>query len=473
MPPSDPKQGTPAPVLPATVPTVVTPEDRSQYIRTMAKDMARVNGTASPIQKIAVPEKPVTLAEPETPFFSKPEPAAPPPQESVALPSMEEAGTIVTNLPVEPSQPASTDLNREEILARLRAKLPDIKEAPAVPKASAWPTIPQPPQFEPVPEKPVERIPPVTREVPAPAPEQKPEALHTYKSDFADRIDDRAASAFSVLAAQQDAKREPANASLPSSTGSKKGLVLVLTGIVLVVLAAGGIYATYHFVTNMKRIPMAPLSVPSIVFADEYKELKGTGKDLMQALASAGQALVPGNVLVTYVTEPLTDTKGVLLAKPAPGGVLIRALGLLAPDILLRNIAEESTVGVIQAGTETRPFFALRVESYERTYSGALTWEPLMLQDLGSLYPLYPEEEVVTPVASSTATSSPVLALVPVHALSRFADAVVANRDVRVLRDSKGRSLILYGYTADKRTLLIVRDEAAFAALLPRLTNPE
>jgi hypothetical protein len=51
----------------------------------------------------------------------------------------------------------------------------------------------------------------------------------------------------------------------------------------------------------------------------------------------------------------------------------------------------------------------------------------------------------------------------------RFEDVVVANRDVRILRDTRGRSLLLYGY-ADKETLIIARNEASFAALLTRLS---
>ena len=96
------------------------------------------------------------------------------------------------------------------------------------------------------------------------------------------------------------------------------------------------------------------------------------------------------------------------------------------------------------------------------------------LRDLAALYPLYstpvPPEETATSTATSTATTTQpeIIDLGPAPALSRFTDSVIANHDVRVLRDTAGRSLVLYGY-ADKRTLLIVRNEAAFEALLARL----
>lgn len=251
-------------------------------------------------------------------------------------------------------------------------------------------------------------------------------------------------------------------------------MLAIASGVLLLVLAGGGIYATYQFVMTMRETPIASLTVPSIVFADEYRKLEGAGGALLGALAaSANGALVPGNVLVTYIDAQSADASGTPVLGPAGGDAFLRALQVPAPDILLRNIAPASTIGVVNAGGQTKPFFALRVESYERTYAGMLTWEPLLQRDLAVLYPLYPVEAIPAPeTASSTATTAATTTSVftdsPAPALTRFEDAVVANRDVRVLRDTMGRSLVLYGY-ADKRTLLIARDEAAFEALLARL----
>jgi hypothetical protein len=81
-----------------------------------------------------------------------------------------------------------------------------------------------------------------------------------------------------------------------------------------------------------------------------------------------------------------------------------------------------------------------------------LGWETDMPEDLALLYPAYPE-------APQTPGSGQV---------ARFVDETVANHDVRALKDSAGRTILLYGYR-DKQTLIIARDEAAFTALLVRL----
>lgn len=403
------------------------PEDRSKFIRTYAKDVAALTNTA-----VAAPAVPVKTPDPEP----------------VAKPAS--AWHSVT--PAARPAPAVHDTRAEEedkmaILARLREKVG--KTPPSPPPTPAPLPPPTPPVFTPPPPAPMPTV-------------AKPERIHTYKSDFADHIDDRGASAFTVLAADADTNKKQ----VPKA--KKNGLPLIAGGIILLVLGGGGITAAFWYVAQLSRVPASPLAVPSLVFADERVKLTGTGRELMQALASAAEEpLVEGNVLITYLSESTTTPKGQVKEIPLTGGALIRALQLPAPDILLRNISSQSTVGIISAGVETRPFFIFRVTSYERTFAGMLAWEATIARDLSLLYPsrslgpINSEATVINLGTSTPATAAP-------QALAAFSDAVVANHDVRVLKDTAGNTLMLYGY-ADKQTLVLARDEAAFAALLTRL----
>lgn len=494
--------------------------DRSRFIRTMAKDMAALAGGGAvnakpepaPVPAEAKQEavSGVWLPKTQEPFFSRPEPKEP---EPVSLPP------IAETVPIAPPAPGE---DRNAVLERLRKKVSESAQmsiqdspapAPATPAAApaekSWPEIPTPPasfaeaeqkteaprapewqnvpapmpEFAPLAEPAPSRLPPLEKNIggdryrepvesaPPPRPTASPAPMHTYSSDFAGRIDERGASTFSVLAAEQDAGTTAPAAPAPKRGGGKMVLA-ILSGILLIALGAGGVYATYRFVMTMRDTPVASFTLPTTVHADEFRELRETGPALLIEIAGlTEEAIVPGNVLVTYVNVERTDENGVTTTGPAGAATLLRSAQVPAPDIFLRNLAEESSAGVISVGVSRTPFFALRVDSYERTYAGMLTWEPLMARDLGMLYPLYesapaPEPEVATSTATSTvALEAP---LSPGVALTRFADAIVANRDVRILRDTNGKALIVYGY-ADKRTLLIARDEAAFATLLERV----
>lgn len=412
--------------------------------------------------------------------------------------SIEAAPVLTTNL-----QPQDAQLLEDnEPVWPTEAVIPPAPEtisappqynADAIRNSFAFPEIPTTPSQAPQSLEPY-REPITEEETPrnfAPVP-NAPQSLQTYSGDFSDRIDRDGASAFSVLAREQDAGAPAPESLTPERRNVVRDLAPIFGGILFLGLGIAGAYGAYQLVMTVKETPFVTLSVPSIVRADEQRELTGVGSTLVDALASvANTTLVPGNVLVTYILTTGDDGNGGIIARPATGDVFIRTLQIPAPDILLRNIATQSTVGIVHAGQETRPFFALRVDSYERTYAGMLTWEPLMFDNLSKLFPLHrafventvnlEPSEVDLTLGSTSATSTESIAtssepVVPTQNLpqgtprSRFEDAIVENRDVRVLKDTNGQTLVLYGY-ADKRTLLIARDEAAFTTLLNRLVS--
>jgi hypothetical protein len=493
---------------PTPDPGAAPAKDLSQYIRTFAKDAAALGKQGAGVPSPAAPKvAPVAAPQPVAAKGDKADGVQFDPTEDVSavrderkeqpvvLESRQELDSYVSAKPAAPQPvPAPPEEDRAAVLERLRAKVasqkPPEPQAPAPYVPPAVETPPAPPVFMTPPEPPVNPMPPLYREpieaepvpvappipepvlAPLPAPET-PTPMHTYKSDFTDRVGTHSTTQFSVLAAEQDVK--PSSRQVPAKP--RKSLVPLIAGLVLLLLAGTASYAAYLYVGARHTMPVVTLSVPSLIVADEYKKLSGTGPELMRELAQVvNEVLVNGNALVAYIEQPVTGTPGVIAGSPAPGGILIQALSLPAPDLLLRNITDASTVGVIREGGDTRAFFVLRVSSYERTFAGMLTWEPLMERDLELLYPLHkqaaaPEPEVDLNTASSTESASTTPAVqttTPATSRGRFEDTIVANRDVRILRDTQGRTLMLYGY-ADKETLIIARNEASFAALLTRL----
>lgn len=498
------------------------PRDMSQYIRTFAKDVAQVTNQPAPaIPKAPAPEpaEDVTLPEVDASPVNLPDGVVKEfPQEQVTLTKEDSAGIFAKPedefVPFVPAPIESDELRRrEEVLARLRAKIasptssmpPVPQTPPPAPPTPPAPIAPPPPAPVPPPPPPAPPpyVPPVPQ-VPVPPPVYAPPAqfspfppappqpapvqpappqpasampsigvvpldssaspLHTYTSDFADRIDRQRASTFSVLAAQSDSRSDSGFRTATTVTPSKRrGMLTMALAVLLILVGIGGIYAAYRFASTGEKTEVT-LGVPSLIFADEKMELPGP--DYRQDLANAAaQPLVEGNILITYVTVASSTPLG-LKSAPQPGGALIRLLSLGAPDILLRNVDVSSTVGVVSAGGQTSPFFVLRVNSYERTFAGMLGWENRMLSDLQPYYPQY-ETPIPEPVVTATSTTQ-VSSLIALPSAAGFTDAIVSNIDVRVLKDGAGRTLILYGYS-DKETLIIARDEAAFTTLVARL----
>jgi hypothetical protein len=422
-----------------------TPPDQKptpvSQVRTYAADAANVSGKPLPKEVVNVPApRPAPSLVPPPPR-AIPVPPPPPPQtsesrEQVLARLRKNAGVIVPPPPILTPQPDVANTRRDELLERLKsrggAKSPAVTPPPAV-------TVPDIPPG----------IPTLSKIAP----------LHTYKSDFADFSKKEGATPLTILAAQQDSRTQ----AQPVFTTQKKGAwVPILLGVLLIVGGGGIIFGGVFYLMNR---PIAPeeILVPSLIFADERFRLSGTPSELQVQLANlSASSLREGGVAVAYITYSTTTPEGDVIEEPASGGALIANLSLTAPDILLRNTEPSSTVGVVRINNETRPYFILRVSSYERTFAGMLTWEETIKEDLSLFYPSYP----ATVVATTTASSTPIVPIVPP---SEFVDETIANHDVRILKDSEGRSILLYGYR-DKQTLIIARNEAAFVELVTRLS---
>lgn len=382
-----------------------------------------------------------------------------PPQVSeVAAPSLKPATEV-----------ADDAHEREAVLARLQARVKTYQAGNPI----APPVFPTPkPETAPRPQ-PVAR--PVA--VPFPSPETaEPERLRTYTDDFSSRIDTQKASAFSVYAAQADASGV---STVSVSVEPKKehlGLAYVLGGAALVIGGSLLLYFGYTYLQGNAPVPVVTTAPPTLVSGDDQVAIDGTGPALLQKLAAAAsEPLSVGNIRIVYLQATATST--------APGGALIKALAFPAPDILLRNIGDTSTVGIVHAGSETRVFFILAATSYERTFAGMLSWEASMASDLALLYPPLaiaptPVPEVATTTATSIATTTkakivkavtPPPVLVPVVVQPHFVDEVIDSHDVRAFKDAHGKTVLLYGYR-DQKTLIIARDETAFSVLLARLS---
>ena len=329
------------------------------------------------------------------------------------------------------------------------------------------------PVFEPPP--PATPPPPL----PTPPPQASPRSalpepsspLHTYGSDFSDRVERTRASATSMLAAEQDARRErPAPV---SPAPRKRGGLKIFIGAALVLVGIVGVYVAYtRYIATTGPINIAP-TVSAPIFVDEREVVSGTGSALMIAFSQAvGRPLPSGHMRLVYDPNATTSASSVF-----------NRLSLPAPGFLLRNIdAAGSMAGVVNLSGNQSPFFILAVTSYGDTFAGMLSWETSMLRDVSVLYPPYPLTLATTSsaLAATNSTSSPqaknilapalVRAVTPPPRDQGFIDQVIANHDARIYRDGIGRSVIVYGYW-NQTTLVIARDEAAFTAILGRLAT--
>jgi hypothetical protein len=288
-----------------------------------------------------------------------------------------------------------------------------------------------------------------------PAPLDAP--IKTYEGDFSERMKETNASPATVLAAEQDRTQREAPQAVPEEEKtSRANLLYIIAGVILIL--AGGVGAFYaysrYLATSAPVVLTAGPSAP--IFVDEREQISGTGAALVSAITqSINRPFTSGTIRLISIA---TTTSGTVFA----------ALPLSAPAVLLRNVnMDGSMAGVVTVSGIRSPFFILSVSSYSTTFAGMLSWEGAMPNNLAALFPAYPSAPAPTTSTTTpqTATTTPVATTKP-----GFRDEVVSNHDVRVYRDSAGRSILLYGYW-NQSTLVIARNPSAFAEIIGRLAT--
>jgi hypothetical protein len=285
---------------------------------------------------------------------------------------------------------------------------------------------------------------------------ERPSPLETYSSDFSARLKETQASTATVLATEQDASR------IAPDEAPGRGKLYLIGGAVLIVLGGVGAYLAYaRYLTGVSPVVIMPTTVAPIFF-DERVDVSGKGEALMREIQSSVSAPLASNA-VRLLTHTSTSTDASVFGY----------LDVSPPPVLQRNIdSRKSMAGIVNVRGAQSPFFILSVSSYGSTFSGMLAWEATMPRELAPLYPSLDSLPSGADAALATTTKSGIRATsTPSQAFSAgFHDETIANRDVRVFRDSERRVILVYGYW-NRTTLVIARDVAAFIEIIERLAT--
>lgn len=284
--------------------------------------------------------------------------------------------------------------------------------------------------------------------MPTPQPQTDLSPLETYANDFREHMKEVGASTVTVLAAQQDAASHMSLQSQDPEPSSSRWYII--GGVILFLIGDFGMYYAYTRYTAARAPVAAVLSEGTPIFVDSRATVAGSGVTLAQAITQLVATSIPDNTI-----ELVTLTSGTTTSQ-----TILEALSVNEPGALARNThAPSSMMGIVHASIGQSPFFILTVDSYDISFSSMLAWEKSMPTDLGVLFPPFA-------YAASTATST------NARVLQGFHDEVVSNHDVRVYRDTRGNSILLYGYW-NKNTLVIAHDQAAFGDVLNRLATSQ
>ncbi len=299
--------------------------------------------------------------------------------------------------------------------------------------------------------------------------------LRTFKSDVEDAIKGGASSAAIVIAEQKrreqtggfnDAEKPRLNPFYKMAIAASS--VLVLFGI---------IFLFARVLLPNKNPPANQFAPPKFITTEFEKEMPLDGINrlkLSDALSVEKNRtfIQAASILQLYYTKKVGQDK-----QNVSAGDFFGLLGVTAPSAFIRSLGADFMFGY-HGYNGNQPFLILKTSSYDAAFAGMLNWEKKIVNELEPLFPAPPPAPPVLivatttvklkngkmAIATTTATSTP-----PVF-VGMFSDAILRNKDARVVRDGSGKIIFLYSFI-DPSTIVITTNETTLREITARLLS--
>jgi hypothetical protein len=305
--------------------------------------------------------------------------------------------------------------------------------------------------------------------------------LRTYERDVADMIRKQQASVITVKLAEQRKEEVLKEGTAPVVVKSyARNALFAMLGLALVVLSAL-LFGFIYFLKTKNAEPeeKAPI-ITTLIPRDLERTINLSGISYEQLTRTfsdfAFEAYPDDSIAHINIVEGTTEAR--------PETFFTRAAPHV-PSPLTRAFNGKMFAGVYTLGAN-HPFFIVQIDSFDNAFAGMLAWEPNMYADLKPLItkaqptmPIMPVQQIATSTATSTAgaatgsgtaTSAPLFVprTIPTPN-ARFSDAIIQNKDTRVLRNSQDDIILIYSFI-DQHTLVIVDSESTLKEVIGRFT---
>ena len=250
---------------------------------------------------------------------------------------------------------------------------------------------------------------------------------------------------------------EAPDSPLPKRHRRHPNLLIWVT--ILLILGGSAVIGAYYYLTNTPAQSGTSATIPpsDLMFAESTVPLATaytSAATLKHWLAQARSSVTLSLGAITRIVPTTRDTDPETLKETErieSAAEFLASIEANAPDELTRALGNNFFFGLHSIG-ENVPITIFTINSYERAFSGMLSWEQTMNQDLSPIYTQLPVvKDAVGAIQGTT-----------------FEDLVIRNYDTRVLRDANGDIKMLYAFP--NRSLLIIAESPySFTEALSRL----
>lgn len=275
-----------------------------------------------------------------------------------------------------------------------------------------------------------------------------PKSIRTYQSDMADAVRMNEGSVIKIAVAEQERHAREQQFEVKTERASTAFAV----GSIIFALIGLSVLGYAFIATRQKEVVVTgtPLN-QSLITNDGTKPLVISGKNKQEiakefyTLASVVQEKDGAVLNINPLNEDST-------AKTRPTAKeFISALQTGMPGPLYRSLADDYMIGSVTVMGKSSAFMILKPTSFDYAYSGMLTWEKKMVDDLFIMFNI------------GVAGDDKYLLSKP------FQDSILKNQDARILYDNEGQVKLLYLFVNNDDLIIIAESESAVVEILNRL----
>lgn len=271
--------------------------------------------------------------------------------------------------------------------------------------------------------------------------------IRTFEGDVASAIKNQNESIISIQRAEVNRREANQGESVEVEEHSSRALILALSTLIL--LGGGGVGAYFAYTTYIEKtaLPIIETAVNEILSPTNTVDIDAStlSRQAMLGVFAIERSHERGESAITHIQM----TRGADLNKEilSPADLLTR-LNSNAPGPLVRAMSPILMAGVLGANPP-HTFLIIKLNSFENAFRGMLEWEGRMAEDI---LPIFADNEVVERVPTD----------------SVWKDRVIQNRDVRILSDVSGNTVLTYGFF-ENNLLIIADNEETWSTLAQRL----
>ena len=283
--------------------------------------------------------------------------------------------------------------------------------------------------------------------------------LRTFQGDAAEAIKREKTSVLDLALAEKKREQERKKTEPQVNPERRKKIITLIVSATLVILGAGSVYFLFTLKKdNMGIVDVTPSENSIIPFNQKtvFDTTQSSREKLLEFLISQRDKLQVNPSEIFYINFIKKNGE---VETDIDASEFLNILKINAPSSLLRSFGSRFMFGYY-GGSRNEPFLLLSISSFDHTYSGMIKWESLMNDDIGAIFSRYS-----LPVRDVTGTTTMIL---NPETESGWSDETIRNKDLRILKNSKGETIILYSFV-NKNTLLITSSVEVLKAMIDKI----